>query len=312
MIRQIKPYRWIALGTLVSMVALGASQAAPATAPAPPPNDAYLLSLELNRPGTHLNRTSTLQDMEDTTGATVQTNIFDPCGQASCPAGPAEITTCNGVTYANTVWYDFYPDANGTVSIRTSGFDNVITLYRFDTHTLIPDAAHRECVHQSDFPSEQLVAQVNKGVAYTFQVGSAVTAQNPQGAGGQLQMQFDYFVPPPRSLRADSVLTARATSAGVELLGLKVSAPHRGARVDVDCGAFCAPMTEKTPRHGHTVLAFPRLKGIQMPAGSKLTIRVTAPSSIGVAIQYDILRGNFSRQTFCTEPGSRKLRRTCH
>jgi hypothetical protein len=149
---------------------------APASTPAPPGNDNYLFSLPLNAPGKSLNSTATLKDVEDTTNASVQTNIFSPCGQSVCPQGPAEPTTCHGVSYGKTIWYDFYPQADGSVSIRTAGYDNVIALHTFNGNPrspsyLLPNPA--TCLHQSSFPSEQLVSPVKKGLSYTFQIGAA-------------------------------------------------------------------------------------------------------------------------------------------
>jgi hypothetical protein len=300
----LKSHRWVLLGAAVTVaLAVPGAAAAPGNAPAAPINDDYLLSLELNGPDTKLNSTSTLKDVRNTTGATVQSNIFNPCGQSSCPQGPAEVTTCNGVTYGDTIWYDFYPQAAGQVSIRTSGFDNVITLYRFNTQTLVPDSADRVCVHQSSFPSEQLVAPVKKGLAYTIQVGGV------NATGGLLQFLFDYFITPPHRLSAQSSLTATDSGTGDKLLGLSVSTT-RAARVEVDCGRYC----RRQSKSGSAVESFPQLKGVDMPAGSKLQIRVTAHNSIGVFIQYDIVGGArvFTKLTRCTEPGSRTPRRKCH
>jgi len=243
---------------------------------APPLNDSYLGSLELNRPGTKLNRAQTLLSVIDTTAATVQNNIFSSCGMATCPTGPPETTRCDGVDYGKTIWYDFYPDADGLVSIRTSGFDNVITLYRFSRSSLLPDVAGRQCVHQNGFPSEQLVAHVRKGLAYTFQIGGVLDSTGI-AAGGPLEMKFDYSVIPPRSLRADATLTARATSTGISIIGLTVSAPHRGARVEVDCPQHCRSQIRTVPKHGPTTLGFRGLAGLSLPKGAQIVIRVSAP-----------------------------------
>ena len=149
---------------------LGASgpASAPASASSPPSNDNYLFSLELNQPGTALNSTDTLKDVEDTTAGDRPEQHPEP--RIALP-GPAEVTNCQGTHYGNTIWYDFYPNANGVARIRTSGFDNVIALYQFNVNTALPDLASMKCVHQSSFPSEELDAPVSKGRAYTFQIG---------------------------------------------------------------------------------------------------------------------------------------------
>ena len=148
-------------------------------------------------------------------------------------------------------------------------------------------------------------------MAYTFQIGGVLDS-SAVPAAGPLQMLFDYTVIPPSSLRADATLTARATSTGISIVGLTVSAPHRGARVEVDCPSHCRSETLTVPKHGSTSLDFRGLAGLSLPAGAQVVIRVTAPHTIGAAIKYDILAGNVSKTQFCTEPGSRKLRRACH
>jgi hypothetical protein len=49
-----------------------------------------------------------------------------------------------------------------------------------------------------------------------------------------------------------------------------------------------------------------------MPSGSKLLVRATAPNSIGAVLQYTITPTGANKAIFCTEPGSNKLRKTCH
>jgi hypothetical protein len=291
--------RVMAIALCAALVLLALSAAAPAVGPSPPINDDYLLSLEINSRGQQLNSTDTLKDVRNTAAATVQSNIFNPPHPNI--SGPAEVTKCHGTSYGKTVWYDFYPNANGIARIRASGFDNVITLYPFNVSTSLPDVAHKRCVHQSTSPSEELDAQVSKGRAYTFQIGGAGTA------GGPLQMLFDFFITPPHRLNPSTTLKARATSNGISLLDLAV-ATSRAAHVSVSCGRFCRTQSKS----GKSVERFPKLKNVNMPAGSKLQIRVTAPHSIGAFIQYNVLPGNFTKIVRCTEPGSRKPRRSCH
>jgi hypothetical protein len=285
-----------------------------ACANAAPCNDNYVNSLELNAAGTRLNRTKTIEDTRDTSTATVQNNIFNPCsptGQTTnCPQGPPENVTCNGTSYGKSIWYDFYPDTAGTVSIRTAAlFPNVVTLYTFNNNQnsvnfLLP--SRKQCT-VANLGGGQLIASVKKGVAYTFQIGGVDSSQAPTGAGGQLQMKFDFFPTPPRRLSANATLTAKATSNGIQLIGLSVSTA-RAATVSVACGGFCHPQSKSK----QATETFPSLSGTNLPAGSTLTIRVTAKHSIGVLIEYHIVKGNFHKQTFCTEPGSRKPRTSCH
>jgi hypothetical protein len=283
---------------VVAVAAIAGVDPAPAAAPSPPINDNYLSSLGLNRFGTPLNRVDTLKDVRNTTGATTQQDVFNPPARG----GPAETTTCRGISYGATIWYDFYPDANGVARIRTAGFDNVITVYSFDRRTTIPNSATRQCAHESSFPSEELLASVKKGGSYTIQIGGV------GGATGPLEFLFDFIPTPPKSLTADATLKAKATSTGIQLLGLSVSVSARKARVEVNCGRICKPEAKS----GRSVESFPRLSGIGLPAHSTLSIYVTAPQMVGVLIQYHVLAGNFTKVTSCLQPGSRKPHRTCH
>lgn len=309
LILHMKYHRWISVSRLRIRVLLCAlpmvlvvpgvlllSAPSAAQTPSAPINDNYLASLNLNSPGKPLNATDTLRDVENTSNATVQSDIFDPPSNGGGP----EVTTCRGVSYGKTIWYDFYPQASGVMEIRTSGFDNVIALYPYNTKTLEPDLAQKTCVHQSSFPSETMVASVKKGVAYTVQIGGV------NDAGGELQVLFDYLITPPHRLTASSTLTALGQSTGIKLLSLDVSTA-RAAKVTVDCGSHCRSESET----GSVTEKFPRLRGVEMPTGSKLQIYVTSPHSIGAYIEYDIHAAGFTKLTRCLEPGSRKPRKRC-
>jgi hypothetical protein len=304
---QIKIGRWIASGAMVVFLALGsaggASGATSFCAGSNPINDNYLCSLNFNAPGKPLNSTDTLEDSENLATATVQTNIFSPCGLASCPSGGPEQTSCNGTSYGNTIWYDFYPNAKGLVSIRTEAlFDNVIAIYQYNKQSLAPEPGTAKC-STSSLGSGQLVASVQKGADYTVQVGAI---SNP----GPIHVLFDYFKTPPRRLTASTFLKASTLTNGLDLSSLTVTTA-RGAKVSVSCGGLCRSVSKTVPRFGSDSLQFPNLSGVRMPSGSKLQIHVTAPHSIGALIQYTILPGNFSKQTFCTEPGSNTPRSKC-
>jgi hypothetical protein len=305
---QRKIGRWIATGAMIGTLSLcfagGASGSTNFCSGTNPVNDNYLCSLNLNSPGKPLNSTATLEDSEVLATATVQSNIFSPCGLTSCPSGGAEDASCNGTSYGNTVWYDFYPNAKGLVSIRTQAlFQNVIALFQYSKQSLEPNLATARC-SVSSLGSGQLVAPVQKGTAYTLQVGAV---SNP----GPIHVLFDYFKTPPRRLSADSFLKAGTLTNGLQLSSLTVTTA-RGVKVSVSCNGFCRPVSKTVPKFGSDSVQFPSVSGVRMPSGSKLEIHVTAPHSIGVLIQYSILPANFSKQIFCTEPGSSKPRRTCH
>ena len=304
---QIKIGRWIASGAMVAMlmlgVAAGASGSTSFCAGTNPINDNYLCSLNFNAPGKPLNSTDTLEDTENMATATTQTNIFSPCGLTNCPSGGAEVTSCDGTSYGNTIWYDFYPNAKGLVSIRTQAlFDNVITVYQYNQQSLAPELGTAKCA-VSSLGSGQLVAPVKKGADYTVQVGAI---SNP----GPIHVLFDFFKTPPKRLSATTFLKASTLSNGLDLSSLTVSTA-RGAKVSVSCGGVCRSISKTVPRFGSDTLQFPSVSGVRMSSGSKLLIHVTAPHSIGALVQYTILPGNFTKQTFCTEPGSNKPRSKC-
>jgi hypothetical protein len=304
---QIKIGRWIASGAMVAMLMLGVASGANGStsfcAGSNPINDNYLCSLNFNPPGKPLNSKNTLEDTENMATATTQTNIFSPCGLTNCPSGGAEATSCNGTSYGNTIWYDFYPDAKGLVSIRTQAlFDNVITVYQYNQQSLAPELGTAKCA-ASSLGSGQLVVPVKKGADYTVQIGAI---SNP----GFIHVLLDFFKTPPKRLSATTFLKASTLSNGLDLSSLTVTT-SRGAKVSVSCGGLCKSVSKSVPRFGSNTLQFPSVSGVRMPSGSKLLIHVTAPHSIGSLVQYTITPGNFSKQTFCTEPGSSKPRSKC-
>jgi hypothetical protein len=251
--------------------------------------------LSLNRPGTPLDPIHTLEDHRDTSAATTQADVFSPPNAG----GPAELTACQGVGYARTVWYDFYPDRDGIVRLRSSGYDNVIAVFPFDAKTFAPDSAHSTCVHQSNSPAEELLLPVKAGVAYTGQIGAV------NGVGGPLEFLFDYAPAKRPRLSADATLKAIGLSTGLRIVSLSVSAP-KGATVRVRCRPGCAPQAKMA-----RTVRFPTLKGKVLRRGAKLEILVTKPKTIGRLIRYTIRPGNFKKRTFCLEPGSLKPRTSC-
>jgi hypothetical protein len=312
------------IGAAVVIGALGA--VAPVTAAAAPPgNDDYLNSAGLNSPGSRLDRTHTLQDPgRDTTGATVQSDLFNPPKSGGLP----EITsfaqcrnTTGATSYGHTVWYDFYPDVSGLVRLRASGYDAVISVFEFNAKTGRPDYDHRQCINASNSSDEELFATVRGKHSYTVQIGGA------GDASGLLAFRFDFLADadldgvldsndqcpklkaktksgcPPR-LAADVTLRASPTSEGIQLIAVDVSAP-RGARVEVRCPG-CRTQA-KTARTVH----FPGLRGMRLRAGNKLKIFVTKPGAIGAYIQYRILAGNFVKSKRCLNPGSKQPRTRC-
>jgi hypothetical protein len=296
-----RSWRVIALVMTTVLLAIGATTTMAATAVAPatvaPINDNYLDALNLNEPstphhrGTPLNRTETLRDERNTTAATVQSDILSP------QPGPAELTGCNGVTEGKTIWYDFYPNANGLVRIRTSAsFGTVMAVMPYNPTTLLPENEQRKCAVNQPTAAGELFANVEAGKPYTIQLGGI------ESAGGNLEFLFDYVVQLKR-LQAEATLTAQPLTNGVRIVSLAVSAPKK-ARVEVRCTRGCRPQA-KTARS----LGFPGLRGAVLPNGGALKIYVTAKNEIGAYIEYKIAHANFTKIQRCLAPGSKKPER---
>jgi hypothetical protein len=284
---------------------------------APPLNDNYLESLRLNEDGSRLERRDTLRDVRDTTEATVQSDIFAPPRSG----GPPEPTTCGSASFGKTVWYDAYPDVNGLVRLRASGYDTVISITEFNRSTAIPSAfERRQCVNESQ--NEEFLVRVRGRRAYTIQIGGV------NNAFGSLEFLFDFLADTdgdgvlddvdrcdrldgtqansgcPTRLRANALIRALPTASGIRLVSLRIDAT-RGSRVEVRCPG-CGRQVKKARTVG-----FPRLGGRSFRAGSRIVVRVTKRGTIGKYIAYRILRGNFKKSERCMNPGSRRPRRRC-
>jgi hypothetical protein len=313
----MKPRLAIAFG--LALLALAPSTASASHVAGAPVNDDYLESLRLNEDGSRLERRDTLRDVRDTANASVQSDLFSPPRSG----GPSEKTTCGSTSYGKTVWYDAYPDVNGVFRLRANGYDTVISITEFDRATAIPSAFERaQCVNESTSSSEEFLVSVRRRRAYTIQIGGV------NDASGSLEFLFDFLADTdgdgvlddidrcdrlagarseggcPVRLRADALIRALPTSAGIRLLSLRINAT-RGSRVRVICPG-CGQQV-KTSR----TVGFPGLRGRSFRAGSQIVVRVTKRRAIGRYIAYRILRGNFKKTERCMNPGSTRPRRRC-
>jgi hypothetical protein len=292
-----------------------------------PMNDHYLQSRAVNDPDARdprLRRISAHEDVRNTAKATVQSDVFNPdLNGAPGSGGPPEPTTCDGASYGNTIWYDFYPQVTGRVGIVAAGFDTVIRVVPFSRRTLAPNFAASQCVNERSGTSEIFEAVVRKGRSYTVQLGGV------NGAVGDLEFEIFFRADPdldgvlgrqddcprlkgsarrdgcPLRLRTETTLRAFGAANGIKLDRVTVS-NNRKARIEVRCRG-CG----KQVKRGKSV-RFPRLAGRQLPAGTKLEVRVTRRGAIGAYVAYRIQRGNFKKgPDRCMNPGSRKPRRKC-
>jgi hypothetical protein len=262
----------------------GALASAPASASAaPPPNDNYLASWTIDK--------AEYTDQVDTTEATTQADLFDPSpsGDALGGYGP-ESTSCNGAPIGKTVWYDLRPPSAGGIEVKTSAaFDSTVAVYEWNPR----NSRITKLVKCENTPgtAEDLILDVQKGKAYTFQVGGA------GGAGGPLSFGLDYYP----DTDGDTILDAQdkcASTPGIERFGgcppsldddvrpsigydntgdgirinrLVVSKVPKGAKVTARAGG--ASQTVKAKRAGTVKLT--KLVGRAARSGTSVEVRVT-------------------------------------
>lgn len=306
-------------------VALGCLALPELAAAAPPANDGYLQSISVNAPGSPLPRED-VKDARDTREATVQADLFAPPGAGGGP----EPTRCGGAPIGKTVWYDFHPDAPGTAEIQAGGYDATVAVYEFDPRTTRLTRAVT-CANNPPGAIEDVFVEVERGKAYTVQIGGVDAGAGP--AGGNLQFGFEFFPDRdrdgifdpldrcpstpgtqarggcPLELRSTPKLRAMPTRSGLRARSLSVQAP-RGARVRVRCRRRCSFTQSRTVGSSRAV-RFSRLRGRRLPTGARLEILVTRSGAIGSFHRYTITRGNFRRIDRCVPPGSTKPRKKC-
>ena len=308
------------LPLLACLLALAVGAPAPAAA-APPANDNYLNSIPVNGRGSRLSR-ETVKDARDTREATVQADLFAP---PNTGAGP-ETTTCEGVAFGKTVWYDFHPDSYGTVELQTAGFDAVVAVYEFDP--LTSRITHSVgCMNEAG-STEDMFVPVARKRSYTVQIGGV--GAGAAAASGDLQLTFQFFgdldrdgifdpldrcpslagvqaqsgCPP--ELKATPKLTATPTADGITVRKLTVAA-SKGAKVALSCVRKCSL------KESHTAgtVSLKSIRGRALRAGAVLEVRVTKKGAIGLVYRYTVTRGNFKRVDRCLLPGKTTPRTKC-
>jgi hypothetical protein len=317
------PFRSL-LGAALTAAALLATSA-PALA-VPPANDNYLASTTLNQQGTVLQ--PALTDSVDTTEATTQSDLFNP-GPDGLPLGGSgpESTQCNGTVFGKTVWWDFHPPVNGGVEIKTSGFDNVVTVYQWDERTskIVRTVG---CQDTGGLVEDMILPdEVKAGKAYTVQVGGVA---GPGGvvAGGPLSFELDFFAdtdgdgfyddegdkckttPGPRAFGgcppdlnlAPLINFDKLPGVGIRIQSLAVAHVPKGARVTARCGG--CPTTSTIAKRA--TVQFKSLVGRVVHKGSKVQIQVTLGRSgkgkfkygaTGSLFTWPVINGNVRPKT---------------
>jgi hypothetical protein len=316
---------WI-MTVVAVCVALGAlTTTAVADAPAPV-NDDYLKSLRLEDAHHRTPRQPTL-DVQDTSAASVQADVLAPAGAG----GGAEPTNCDGVNYGRTIWYDITPDQYGAVRLQSAGRDGVIALYEYDPHAL--NLGRRvACVNEPGV-QDQLDAWLEKGKAYTVQLGGVDTGAGP--AGGEVQFTEQFLDDRDQDKVLDAVDKCVGTrglgrlkgclpevdvaptirwifaSGGVQVTKLSIADPDRvGGTVEARC---CGRHFTHELHRGRVSLT-KVFKTKPLPFGSTLTVTVTRPGAIAERFRWRIERakGVSARQTTCLMPATGRPPKTGH
>jgi hypothetical protein len=265
-----------------AVVSLSVLAVAPAAAlAAPPANDNYLASLPVAAQPENV-----LQ--ADTTEATTQADTFNPNRDGQpLGGGDPETTTCNGVSFGKTVWYDFAPDVNYGVELRASGFAAVVAVYEWN-----PTNSRITRLVGCDATGDRLQLDLEGGKKYTFQVGGVANA------GGALTLRMDAFAdtdgdgsydaldkcktvpgidaaggcPPSLRGRTSPSISWAPAAGGIRITRLTVDSVPKGAKVTASCGG-CGSQTVTAKRQGRVTLS--KLVGRTARAGAKVEVKIT-------------------------------------
>ena len=186
--------RRLLIALLAALVALAVAPSFAAAAP--PDNDDYWFSTRINDPGDLL--PDDFQDLTTNTDeATEQADLFDP---GNGGGAEAEATICDAedgreVYYGKTVWWDFFPDVDGQVTIEAGGFDAVIGLVPYDPNTGEPFYDEWLCADDPNLTSnEREDFDVVAGRSYSIQIGGYGGANGNHIAykSGDLEFTFHF------------------------------------------------------------------------------------------------------------------------
>jgi len=270
------------------LAALAATLIVPAAALAAPPlNDNYLGSTRVPLDRSELSLTV------DTTEATTQPDVFQPNADGQpLGGGPAEQTTCNGVAFGKTVWYDLAPATNYGLQLRSNAaFGVAMAVYEWNPQTSLITRQ----VACTTKPGEDLIPTLEAGKSYTVQVGGVANA------GGPIGLNWTFFpdsdndgaydpiddcptVPgignsgcPPKLNVTPRVLFANS-GGGIVLTKLFVERVPKGAKVVATCGG-CGSQTVTAKKTGTVTLT--KLTGKAVAAGKQIAVKVTLKAQGG-------------------------------
>ena len=338
----------VALTVALGLAAGPAASAAPATA-APPPNDNYLLSTIIPQSETTGMRATTYRNViADTSGATTQSQLFNP-DQSGLPfgGGGPEPVGCNGTAYGKTVWYDLRPRVPGDVEIQASGYPTAIAFFQYNVRNSMLIRSTDLCQTSGSSTLNDFAVPVGLQAhkRYTFQVGGLATAPGVFDSG-RLNLQVTFFpdhdgdgvldtldncpllpgvkrfggCPPTINPTPRSNFIPGPSS--TQLIFLRVDQVPGGASVLARCRVCGLRQERRVTPHGNSVQMtdFARTR---LPLGSKLEIWVTKKATgkvgdqfrfgaIGSYISYTVGTGGLCHRIIrCLMPGSMTPRLQC-
>jgi hypothetical protein len=320
---------------------------------AAPTNDNYLSSWVIPDPQ-FVPRFRTVPEVtrtvaQDTTGATTQSDLFNPNKQGlAFGGGGAEPLACNHIRYGSTVWYDLHPDVPMGVQLIASGYPSAIAIYQYNARTAMLQRKSVLCqTTGADTNTFPVLGDLKAGKAYTVQVGGL---QNGPGFfAGPLQVTFNLFPDHDADSQVDGVdncpflegvrrfdgcpptinsipsFNYRTAGSGVRLTSLVVTSVPGGARVEARCRQCGARQVVIAGKRANSV-TLSHFVGVTMPAGSHLEVWITKSAVTGKAGQSSEYRfgaiGRYANYTVknsalgsrvlrCLLPGSLKPRRSC-
>ena len=116
-------------------------------------------------------------------------------------------------SFGKTAWWDFKPPSPGGVQISANGgFDVVVAVYTWSEETSRITRTVR-CQNDEAGSEDVLIPRVSAGTNYTIQVGGA------NGAGGPLNLLFDYFPDTDGDGVLDDAPTSARSQPGIERFG---------------------------------------------------------------------------------------------
>ena len=332
--------------TLLGLALVGAVSISPSAALADPPsNDAYLTSAVIAPSETTGERPQTLSTFVDTADATTQADLFNPDpGGMVTSGGGAEPTSCFGVSYGKTVWYDLRPNIPGGVEITTAGgFRTAIALYQYSPQTFLL-TQEIDCQTTGTFTNDlPEPTELRAHHRYTIQIGGVQTAAGI--GGGQLDVKVTFFPDhdgdmtldlqdhcptlkgvgafagcPPTIVPIPHYTYSTATSSGTTLSSFLVSNIPGGAKVQLRCRPCGINMSQTAGARASSV-TFKHMAGKHIPAGDKLEIWATKKASgtkdyrygaIGGYLTYTARNGKLvASKLMCLMPGSLTPRPQC-